>query len=126
MKLVFSHPTGNANVRAASLGLMKAGLLSEFHTTIACFPGSLMDQIGSFGPLKELKRRSYDPLLKPVTKMHPLLEMSRMIALKMELTSLVKHETSIFSIDAVYATWITGSFYIKKETRKGNRSRICL
>ncbi|MES2646512.1 MAG: glycosyltransferase family 4 protein [Bacteroidota bacterium] len=102
MKVVFSHPTGNANVRAASLGLMKAGLLSEFHTTIACFPGSVIDQIGSLGPLKELRRRSYDPLLKPVTKMHPLLEMSRMIALRMDLSSLTKHEKGIFSIDAVY------------------------
>jgi hypothetical protein len=42
MELILSHPTGNANVRAAALGLAKAGLLSKFYTTIAAYPGEII------------------------------------------------------------------------------------
>ena len=60
-KLVFSHPTGNANVRAAAAGLAQAGQLAAFHTAIATFPGQLLDRLGAAGPLAELRRRRFEP-----------------------------------------------------------------
>ena len=38
--LLLSHPTGNANVRHAALGLARAGLLTEFRTCFAVDPGA--------------------------------------------------------------------------------------
>jgi glycosyltransferase involved in cell wall biosynthesis len=101
MSIVFSHPTGNANSRAAVVSLAKERLLQEFHTSIAAFPGSWLDKL-SLGPLKEIRRRSFDPLLQPFTYTHPWFEASRMLASKAGLQGLIRHENGIFSIDAVY------------------------
>jgi len=38
--ILFSHPTGNANVRHAALGLNRAGLLGEFWTCINSSPAA--------------------------------------------------------------------------------------
>ncbi|WP_299823007.1 glycosyltransferase [uncultured Pontibacter sp.] len=102
MKLVFSHPTGNANVRAAAKGFAQAGLLSEFHTSIASFPGSLLDRFATIGPLAEIRRRQFDPVLKPITKTWPWREMGRLAAGKIGINSFSKHETGAFCVDAVY------------------------
>jgi glycosyltransferase involved in cell wall biosynthesis len=102
MKIIFSHPTGNANVRAAATSLMQAGLLAEFHTSIASFSGSTLDKLGSIGPLAEVRRRNFDSALQPVTKMWPWREVGRQLALKAGLTNLAAHERGVFSVDAVY------------------------
>lgn len=100
--MTFSHPTGNANVRAALQGLFNAGILSEFHTAIAAFPGDLLYDMGGLGPLSELRRRTFDPQLKAITKQWPWIEAGRLLASKAGLKKLVTHETGFFSVDAVY------------------------
>lgn len=102
MKLIYSHPTGNANVRAAASGLAEADLLAEFHTTIASFPGTVLDGLGGIGPLAEIRRRRYDPLLKPYAHMWPWRQAGRILAGKAGLSSLNRHETGYFSVDAIY------------------------
>ena len=102
MNLILSHPTGNANVRAAALGLVNENMLTAFHTSIATFPGNIFDNLSKINFLSEFKRRTFDPLLQPVTHMHPLFESCRMIAGKAGLQNLIQHETGFFSIDAVY------------------------
>jgi hypothetical protein len=37
MKLILSHPTANANVRATASGLLEANLLSDFYTLLLPF-----------------------------------------------------------------------------------------
>ncbi|RZK52216.1 MAG: glycosyl transferase family 1, partial [Hymenobacter sp.] len=103
MKIVLSHPTGNANVRAVAAGLLQAGLLADFRTTVATFPGSLLDRLSAFGPLAELGRRRYEADLQPKTRMWPWRELARSVALKTGLPSLTAHETGPFCVDAVYA-----------------------
>ena len=102
MNLILSHATGNANVRAAAMGLVKEDMLTGFHTSIASFPGNIFDNLSKFNFLSEFKRRSFDPLLQPMTHMHPLFESCRMIAGKAGLHNFIKHETGLFSIDAVF------------------------
>jgi glycosyltransferase involved in cell wall biosynthesis len=103
MKLILSHPTGNANVRAAANALAKENMLSVFYTTIACFQGSMLDYISNYNRFSEIKRRNYDSILKPYTKMLlPWLEAGRMLAPKLGLKELAKDETNFFNINRVY------------------------
>ena len=102
MKLILSHPTGNANVRAAAMGFVNAAMLIKFHTSIASFPGNIFDRLSKLNFLSEIKRRDFNPLLQPFTTMHPLYETCRMIAGKVNLYKLIQQETGKFSIDAVY------------------------
>jgi glycosyltransferase involved in cell wall biosynthesis len=101
-RLLFSHPTGNANVRAALTGLLEAGILGEFDTTIAAYPGNLWGAVSESRWGRELRRRSYDERLKPLTVQHPIRELGRMLAARFKLHQLVRHESGAFCIDAVY------------------------
>lgn len=102
MKVLISHPTSNEFNRSAAYGLLEAGLLSEFHTAIALFPDTMLDRISNIGPLSEIKRRSFNTSLRPLTHTWPWLEIGRQLASKAGLSKLVKHETGAFSVDAVY------------------------
>lgn len=102
MKVVISHPTGNAFFRAAADGLYKAGMLSGFRTTVATFPGNIFDHLSAFGPFKEFSRRRYSSELKRITEAWPWYELGRIVASKANLKNLIKQETGIFSVDGVY------------------------
>ena len=100
--IILSHPTGNANVRAACQGFLKAGLLTEFNTSIAFFPDKFLDRLSKYGSLSELKRRQLESDFYPYTRTWPWLELCRLISSKLSLTPLTKHEIGPCSIDAVY------------------------
>lgn len=102
MKIVLSHPTGNTVAREAATSLQDTGLLAEYHTTVATFPGDLPDRIGAFGPFSEIRRRRLDRRLKEKTLTSPWREFGRHLASRAGLKSLLRHETGIFSVDAVY------------------------
>ena len=102
MKILMSHPTGNANVHAAALGFSNAGILGELNTAIAMFPGTLLDRLSKIGFLSQLRRRRFDPALQDVTKIFPWNEIGRLLASKAGIQGLIKHEDGIFCIDAVY------------------------
>ncbi len=100
--ILMSHPTGNANVRAIAKGLASKGVLYQFNTTIASFPGNIWFILGKFKPLAEFRRRNFDVLLQPYTKTSPWYELGRAIANKLKIKSLVKHESGKFSVDKIY------------------------
>ncbi|MEK6481687.1 glycosyltransferase family 4 protein [Catalinimonas sp. 4WD22] len=102
MQVIISHPTSNEFNRAAVKGLLEAGVLSEFHTTLALFPDSFIDYLSKLRPFSEIHRRSFDPVLKEVIKSKPWFELGRQVALRTGVNSLVNHETGFFSVDAVY------------------------
>jgi glycosyltransferase involved in cell wall biosynthesis len=102
MKLIMSHPTGNANVRAAAAAFAREKILLHYYTSFASFPGTLLDDIGGLGPFSEIRRRRYDDVLKPYTKMFPFFETGRLLSAKLRLNSLTAHEKGIFSVDSVY------------------------
>jgi glycosyltransferase involved in cell wall biosynthesis len=102
MKLILSHPTGNANVRAALKGFYDSSMLDSFHTSIASFKNSFYDIVGKLKPFKELDRRKFNDALAELTYSYPSKELGRIFATKFNFTSLIKHETGLFSIDSVY------------------------
>src|ERR1700759_2893566 len=102
MKVILSHPMGNANVRAAADGLLEANLLYEFYTSVASFPGTLLDRLGGFAPFSEIRRRRFNSNLEPLTRVYPLREMGRILSTKAGMSGLVRHETGYFSLDSVY------------------------
>src|SRR6266850_3689319 len=101
-RLLFSHPTGNANVRAALIGLFEAGILEKFQTTIASYPSNLWGMLGKSQWGREFQRRKFDERLQSLTVQHPFRELGRMLATRLNLHQLVRHETGAFCIDAVY------------------------
>jgi len=102
MKVIISHPTGNSFSRYAAKGLLDDEALQAFYTTVATFPDTIVDRISNFNSFSDLKRRKYDPQLKPFTKVWPWRELGRMAAGKAGMSTLVKHEYGMFSVDAVY------------------------
>jgi alpha-maltose-1-phosphate synthase len=100
--ILFTHPTGNANVRHAALGLQRAGLLEEFWTCVNYrAPGWLQPVI----PPKiraQLQRRAFPEELTAAIRTRPFHEMMRLLAPKAGLRRWVQHETGRFSVDAVY------------------------
>lgn len=103
MSLIASHPTGNANVRQAMLALAEANLLTEFHSTITVFGGSIGEVISGLPGLGEFRRRTYPDLLKSCTRSHALRESVRLASLRLGWHKLVAHECGWASIDRVYA-----------------------
>jgi hypothetical protein len=101
-KILLSHPTGNANVRAILMGLLKENSLASFHTTIASFPGNGFEILSRMAPFKEFKRREFDNRLRNNTKTYPNKEIFRLISSKLGFKKLTKHESGVFSIDSVY------------------------
>ncbi|MCP9234507.1 glycosyltransferase family 4 protein [Lewinella sp. JB7] len=100
--ITFSHPTGNANVRAALTGLNKAGLLGHFHTAIAAYPGNTFASLSAIGPLADFGRRTFPAELEDKTHLYPWMELGRQLAAKTGISSLTRHETGLLSVDAVY------------------------
>jgi len=121
--IVFSHPTGNANVRSASYGLLESEQLHEFHTAIAAFPGSLIDKLGGIRPLAEIRRRRFDRALKAYTRTWPWHETARLLAQKMNWAVLTRHERGAFCMDEVYRSFDRHvSSILRKSARQGARA----
>lgn len=121
MKILMSHPTGNANVRAAVAGLLKADILAEFDTAIATFPGNIFDWLSKVSALSEFERRCFDPGLEAYTKTFPWHELVRLAASKAGIDCLTKHETGKYSIDAVYRKM---DYCVGKRLRYAHQKKI--
>lgn len=102
MKLILSHPTGNANVRALLEGLEKRGILEEFYTCIALFENSRFYPLTRLGPLKEFRKRLFSSDLEPYTQSRPFYELGRLVSQKLGNHSWTRHEQGAFCIDKVY------------------------
>ena len=120
MKLVLSQLTGNANVKAAAYGFAQADILKAYYVSLAVFPGSFLDKIGSLGPLSEIRRRHHDPILKPFAKTWPWVEFARMLAVKSGIQRLTVPPTSPFymhTIIKMFDAYVASQ--LKKEAKLG-------
>jgi len=102
MSIIISHPTGNANVRAAAKGLAKANLLALFYTSIAAFKGGALFRLGNISVFSEIHRRQFDLSLQGSTRMYPIHELGRIIATKFGWQKLIEHEKGLFCVDNIY------------------------
>lgn len=57
--ILFSHPTGNANVRHAALGLHRVGLLGEFWTCVNYRETPLLRRLMPCAVARQLQRRVF-------------------------------------------------------------------
>ncbi|MFT3919794.1 glycosyltransferase family 4 protein [Cloacibacterium sp.] len=101
-KIVISHPNGNPNLRGVLKGFDKLNSLESFHTTVATFPENTYDFLSRLPGLKEFQKRAYDQNISTKTICYPYRELGRMIAQKLNIHSLLKHEKGLFCIDQVY------------------------
>src|ERR1051325_10933025 len=100
--LIFSHPTGNANVRQAARALNDAGLLAEFWTSICWQQGQALNRLLPDSTIRELTRRSFSDLRPEQIHTAQWREIGRIMYLRFGLSSLTRHQTGAFSVDAVY------------------------
>jgi glycosyltransferase involved in cell wall biosynthesis len=100
--ILFSHPTGNANVRNAALGLQRAGLLGEYWTCLNYRPGSPWNKIMPPSVLRQFSRRAVPQELLPYVHTYPFFEFGRLLAPRLKLGRLTRHEKGSLSVDAVY------------------------
>ncbi|MCP9198699.1 glycosyltransferase family 4 protein [Gramella sp. GC03-9] len=101
-KISLSHPTGNANVRALLVGLLRKGSLHRFYTSIAIGEGGLLYQVVKNSPFKALLRRSYSAEVMRKTRTQPLKELGRHFSIRFKIAFLMAHEKGIFSVDKIY------------------------
>ncbi len=101
MKLILFHPQGNANVRASAIAFAESDMLAEFHTSIACFEGSFLDNLANISFLSELKKRSLELILQPYTHTEPFMELGRLLAARAGIKKLLTQETGYFSVQAI-------------------------
>ncbi|MBX9879500.1 MAG: glycosyltransferase family 4 protein [Candidatus Obscuribacterales bacterium] len=99
--IVVSHPTGNAFLRAVLQGLEEANQLAEFHTTLAFEDSDFLLELLPKSIVDELLRRQFH-IDREKVFMHPTKEILRLLAPRLGISSLVKHETGFASTDAVY------------------------
>ena len=100
MKLLFSHPAGNQNVRAMLDGLEAADMLARFATTFAVGPDSLAVKLVPERLGRELLRRRFDLPSRKIIQ-HPWREFARMICNRYGWDYWRRHEAGFASIDAV-------------------------
>lgn len=100
--LLFTHPTGNTNVRHAALGLFRAGLLGEFWTAVNYRVPPALERLLPARLRTQFRRRAFADELAPRMHARPFHELMRLLAPRLGLGRLVRHETGRFSVDAVY------------------------
>ena len=100
--LIFSHPTGNANVREAARALNEGGLLLEFWTSVCWDSEYLLNKVLPSRITRELNRRTFMHVRKDQLCCYPWRESGRLLAGRLGFSSLARHEVGPFSIDAVY------------------------
>lgn len=102
MKIIISHPTSNQFNRSALTGLLEKGMLGEYHTTVASFPGSLLNRMSRISALSDIKRRNFEQELSPYTYSSPYYEIGRIMSAKFGFSQLTRHEKGVFCLDSVY------------------------
>ena len=100
--ILLSYPIANENVRQTARALSEARLLAEFWTCVNWRKGGLLDGIVPPSMRDQLRRRSFSDELTPLIKTVPWREFGRHVAGRLGLDWLTKHETGLFSIDAIF------------------------
>lgn len=97
--ILFTHPTGNQNVRHAALALEEAGLLSEFWTSIAWRKSNALEALLPRSLVRELQRRAFPEEIESKVRTSPWYEAARLASQRLRLPADIRQ---YFSVDAIY------------------------
>ena len=95
-KIIISHATGNANVRALVKGVLEKSFLNRYYTCIAVSENSIWVKL-----LAEFRKRSYTSEVLSLTSTRPFFEFCRLVFQRLGIYFFIKHEKGLFSIDKV-------------------------
>lgn len=101
--LLLSHPTGNANVRAAARAFYTVDWLRELHSCLCWDHGSALVRLLPARLACQFARRSFPGIPLALQYSHPWRELARLAT--PELPLLKRHEHGPLSIDAVYRSF---------------------
>lgn len=96
--ILVSHPFGNANVKHTTLAFAEAEILAEYWTAISWNERSFYNNFFPKFITRELMRRSYHPSVSVLTKHYPWYEIARLIASKVGLKKIARHERGVLSV----------------------------
>src|SRR5512134_1326500 len=102
MSVLVSHPTGNPNVRGVLRALEASGDLHSFHTSVAIPPRLARTPLMPTVLKRELERRVFDEIPGAKTRGYPYRDVGRVLANRLGLHPLIRHENDFASIDRVY------------------------
>ena len=100
--ILYSHPTGNANVRQSLLALYETDLLAEFWTCLNWNPESVLATWLPGKLQQQFARRSFDERIRARTHAQPWREVARLLFPALPFPALTRHETGALSVDAVF------------------------
>ena len=103
--LLLSHPTGNANVRAAAHAFYSAGWLSEFDSCLCWNSRNVFAEMLPKSLRKELNRRSFNEIPLCLQQSHPWREIGRLLSVRFSITPFLAHESGFFSADRVFQSF---------------------
>jgi starch synthase len=103
--LLLSHPTGNANVRAAARAFHAAGWLQELDSCICWDPESPIAQAVPPRLAAQLMRRAFPNIPVALQHSHPWRELLRLAGVGRRLPWLQRHERGPLAIDAIYRSF---------------------
>lgn len=107
--VVLAHPSGNQFFRHLAEALRDAGRLAELCTCIDWRSGGVMGRSLPRGLAAELARRNFSETLGVSVATHSWREWARLAAGRAGVSRSTRHETGVFSVDAVYHdfdTWV--------------------
>ena len=116
-KILVVHPTGNQNSKAVARGLAKTDSLYAFITALHLNTGRWNWLPQKF--VDEIKRRDFSEIKAQIISGSPYRETLRLLASKLKLNFLTKHEVGFASVDSVYhSTDRFAAKYLKKHADK--------
>ena len=100
--IAFSHPTGNANVRALLAQAAVRGELHQYYTTFGIREHGRLHRLSEALKLRDVGRRAYPSHIYDKTSLNPTRELVRLVSLRANLSSLTTEETGRFSTHRMY------------------------
>ena len=100
--IIQSHPTGNVYVRQTAQALIEAQLLAEFWTCLNFDPDARLARWLPVPLRRQLERRSFSPAVRARARTLSAREIGRLLSPALKLGALTRHETGVFSVDAVF------------------------
>lgn len=103
-RIMMAHPSGNANVRHAALAFVEANHLAELWTGINWKKSNWLNRHLPKSVVRQLSRRTFPDALDGFIKTYPLHEVSRLLAVRLGITSFATQGSGRLSANACHVS----------------------